>query len=108
MVIELKKLKALSEARGNSSQEAKTVDKILSSAESKLPRSCRYKSYGQADDVKTVDWVTQESTDEEGKQAAEIIAGLIRDAGVHGWEVRVTIRDDYRGTNTKWQGKATS
>lgn len=113
MAIELKRLQALAEANTlalNEMTEAETVKKVLKTVESKLPRDCRYKSYEQYDSVKTIEWVTQESEDEQGAEAAKTIAKLLTDAGVTGWTVKVTIRDEYDGDGgkTKWQGIAKS
>jgi hypothetical protein len=91
-------------------QQAKIVKKVLMDAESLLPYKCRYKSYDYFESSKEVVWITQESDPADGKEAAKTIARAIRKAGLKGWTVMVTIRDDYRGRGklTKWQGKAKS
>lgn len=113
--MQLTKLQALAEAAEPAAkkemtpeQEEKIVKGVLRDAEDHLPHECRYKSYDVSKSDKTVDWVTQESSDSDGNSAAKAIAKMIKKAGVRGWTVRVTIRDNYRGTNTKWQGKAKS
>jgi hypothetical protein len=91
------------------STQTSIVEKVLRKAEAALPHECRYKSFEALQSMKEVEWVTQESSDEQGKEAAKTIAKLISKAGVKGWTVKVTIRDNYHGgVKTKWQGKAKS
>lgn len=90
-------------------QQEKIVKKVLSKVESDLPHDCRYKSWDTFPSKKEAHWVTQESNESQGEQAAKTIAKAIRAAGVKGWTVKVTIRDDYTGPDMKtWQGKAKS
>jgi nucleotide-binding universal stress UspA family protein len=114
--MKLSKLQALAEGKINEvaepldiSTQTSIVEKVLRKAERELPHECRYKSFETLQSMKEVEWVTQESSDEQGKEAAKTIAKLIRAAGVKGWTVKVTIRDNYHGgVKTKWQGKAKS
>jgi hypothetical protein len=89
-------------------QEEAVVMSVLRKVEGFLPYECRYKFYDTHQETRTADWITQESSTREGKEAAKIIAKQIQKAGVKGWTVRVVIRDDYDGDQTKWQGKAKS
>ena len=87
--------------------ERQIVSALARTFEKKLPYECRYKMYDVLENE--VIWVTQESSNADGAYAAEVIAGFIREAGVIGFTVKVTIRDYYRGEDTlNWQGIETS
>lgn len=91
----------------NPENEERIIRNVLKQAEQHLSRSARYKSWDTDHYNKTIDWITQESSPEESKQAAKTLVSLIRKAGVKGtgWTVRVVIRDEYKGDKTKWHAK---
>jgi len=89
-------------------QERATVMEILGGVESVLPGSCRYKSYEAIADTKTIHWVTQESGTYESKLAAAEIVKVLKANGLKGWIVKVVVRDDYCGDDTKWHCKLKS
>lgn len=82
----------------------RAATKVLQGVEGggELQHSCRYKSFDVNTSKKEVEWVTQESTDDESQECAEIIADAFTDAGLTGWKIKVRLRDDYRGSNTTW------
>ena len=104
-------LEALKAANGDQAPmeprvEQKEIKKILGKIENQLPYEARFKSWDVYALKKTIEWVTQESSPWESKEAAFIIARVLRKAKLaKGWTVKVTIRDEYRGDNTKWHAK---
>jgi len=75
-----------------------------------LPHECRYKTYEVNSENSTVWWITQESSESQGKDAARTIADYLTARGYTGFSVLVTIRDEYTGDEdtTQWQGVAFS
>lgn len=92
----LPRLQELLEATASERESA--VRRVLRTAERFLPAEARYKQWDVDPYDKTVYWVTQETDKaKDKKNAAELLAALLTNAGITGWTVKVTIRDDYVG-----------
>lgn len=81
------------------------IRSILFNVEKDLPDDARYKSFDVLASSKTVIWITQQSSERQSKEAANIIASKLANAGFRGWTVKVVLRDLYRGEDdeTPWQ-----
>jgi hypothetical protein len=86
----LPRLQELLEATASERESA--VRRVLRTAERFLPAEARYKQWDVDPYDKTVYWVTQETD-----KAKDKLAALLTNAGITGWTVKVTIRDDYVG-----------
>lgn len=100
---------ALSEDYSQDRKDAKAIEGIMRTIDSKLPRVCRHKGWDVYPEGKIVEWITQESEPEESQDAANKIAEVLAKAGYKGWKVRVCLRDLVRDDDEKtpWK-KATS
>lgn len=72
--------------------------------EDKLERDCRIKWLEVDHAKKTVEWVTQQSSDRQSQEAANKIADAIEADGFSGWTVKVVVRDKWKetGPGTPW------
>jgi hypothetical protein len=93
-------------SHASSKDERDVIDGVLDNVEHHLPHSARYKRYDVNEHKKTIYWVTQESSPRESQMAADEIAQQLAHANIHGWTVKVVLRDLYRGDEdheTPWQ-----
>jgi hypothetical protein len=113
----IQELKKMLEARDtyvgshqDAAEEKRIIRTILQNIEEKLPHAARYKSYDVDNHKRIIYWITQESSEHVSQDAADIIAQELAMNNIHGYLIKVVLRDLYRGNEdhkTPWQTAST-